>query len=196
MYQLTANESPVGFHLLVEVHQGVPGLLLGLTQGGSCTASATGRTDDSCCAGDEPGVQVGNAADGLALLADAIVLGQVGSERERGAGNVVERLVERVPGLRGHNVQDDVGARARSGREQVVIDEGIEIVGGHIPLRHVAEGDARLVQRDTREVKTVVFVEVRQVPRGSGEQGSLGPIAQSLHNVRRDLLELSRGGVD
>jgi hypothetical protein len=130
----------------------------------------------------------------LALLADAIVLGQVGSERERGASNVVERLVERVPGLRGHHVEDDVGARARSGREQVVIDEGVEIVGGHIPFRHVAGGDARLVQRDTREVKTVVFAEVRQVPRGSDKQGSLGPIAQSLHKVRRDLLELSRGG--
>jgi hypothetical protein len=45
-------------------------------------------------------------------------------------------------------------------------------------------------------MKAVVFAEIRQVAQGSDEQDSLGPVAQSVHDVSRSLIELGGGGVD
>jgi hypothetical protein len=55
-------------------------------------------------------VQVCEAADGFALLSGAVVLGQVGRDRERRADEVVEVDNRLVLSGAGDDVEDDVGA--------------------------------------------------------------------------------------
>lgn len=55
-------------------------------------------------------VQVCEAADGFALLSGAVVLGEVGRDRERRADEVVEVDNRLVLSGAGDDVEDDVGA--------------------------------------------------------------------------------------
>jgi hypothetical protein len=76
---------------------------------GSSTGSGTVRPSECAAAGDGA-VKVCEAADGFTLLADAVMLGQVGCDRERQTDEVVEVDDRRVLSGTGDDVEYDVGA--------------------------------------------------------------------------------------